>query len=175
MGVESSCDEVGLYPISVKGLRAYACGMNETESVVETFQVRPAIGVRCNHPQQSGLTGQNPRILDCGTSINGHGLSNPRLRARIRLCAETGVFWGAIWGLMLGCAFFQVPGKGPLVAACGGAVLLGGVNVAGGVIYNYCIRERDLSQDVKEPEVESFVSGFEGPFFSNFQSDEKMG
>ena len=52
---------------------------------------------------------------------------------------ERGVFWGALWGLMFGSAFFLVPGVGPLFAAgplvgwiigaLEGAVIVGGMSV----------------------------------------------
>jgi hypothetical protein len=36
---------------------------------------------------------------------------------RMRTWGKYGAFWGGIWGLFFGAAFFVVPGIGPLVAA----------------------------------------------------------
>jgi uncharacterized membrane protein len=55
-----------------------------------------------------------------------------------------GAFWGGIWGLLFGSAFFFVPGLGPLllagplvaslVAALEGAVALGGLSALGAAL-----------------------------------------
>lgn len=55
-----------------------------------------------------------------------------------------GVFWGSIWGLLLGAAFFWIPGLGPLAVAgpfthllvtgFEGAVVGGSVGVLGGAL-----------------------------------------
>jgi hypothetical protein len=36
---------------------------------------------------------------------------------RMRSWDKNGAFWGGIWGVLLGSAFFVIPGIGPLVAA----------------------------------------------------------
>ena len=36
---------------------------------------------------------------------------------RMRSWDKHGAFWGGIWGVLLGSAFFVIPGIGPLVAA----------------------------------------------------------
>ena len=36
---------------------------------------------------------------------------------RMRSWDKHGAFWGGIWGLLFGSAFFVIPGIGPLVAA----------------------------------------------------------
>ena len=36
---------------------------------------------------------------------------------RMRSWGKNGAFWGGIWGVLFGSAFFVIPGIGPLVAA----------------------------------------------------------
>ena len=36
---------------------------------------------------------------------------------RMKAWGKTGVFWGGIWGMLFGSAFFFIPGIGPLLAA----------------------------------------------------------
>lgn len=36
---------------------------------------------------------------------------------RMKSWGKTGAFWGGIWGLLFGSAFFFIPGIGPLLAA----------------------------------------------------------
>jgi len=57
-----------------------------------------------------------------------------------------GAFWGGLWGLLFGAAFFWVPGIGPLlvagplvsafVAALEGAVVAGGLSALGAALYS---------------------------------------
>lgn len=60
---------------------------------------------------------------------------------RMRVWGENGAFWGGIWGLLFGSAFFLIPGIGPLVVggpivagivgALEGAAVVGGVSAIG--------------------------------------------
>jgi hypothetical protein len=60
---------------------------------------------------------------------------------RMLAWGRNGAFWGGIWGLFFGAAFFVIPGIGPLVAAgplvlaivsaLEGAVLVGGISAIG--------------------------------------------
>jgi hypothetical protein len=60
---------------------------------------------------------------------------------RIKHWGKFGAFWGGLWGLLFGAAFFWVPGIGPvlvggplvawIIAALEGAVLVGGISAIG--------------------------------------------
>lgn len=60
---------------------------------------------------------------------------------RMRVWGKNGAFWGGIWGLLFGSAFFLIPGIGPLVVggpiiaaivgALEGAAVVGGVSAIG--------------------------------------------
>lgn len=64
---------------------------------------------------------------------------------RMMSWGKTGAFWGGIWGLLFGSAFFLIPGIGPLLAAgplvgwiigaLEGAVVVGGLSVLGAGLY----------------------------------------
>ena len=63
---------------------------------------------------------------------------------RMRSWGKNGAFWGGIWGLLFGAAFFAIPGIGPLVAAgpivaaivsvLEGAVVVGALGVVGAAL-----------------------------------------
>jgi hypothetical protein len=65
---------------------------------------------------------------------------------RMNYWGKLGAFWGGIWGLLLGSAFFIVPGIGPLVVAgplvsgivgaLQGAVVFGGLSAVGAGLYS---------------------------------------
>jgi hypothetical protein len=66
--------------------------------------------------------------------------------ARMKYWGKMGAFWGGIWGLLFGAAFFFVPGVGPvlvagpvaasIVAALEGAVVVGGLSAIGAGLYS---------------------------------------
>ena len=70
---------------------------------------------------------------------------------RMKAWGKVGAFWGGIWGMLFGSAFFFVPGIGPLlvagplvgwiIGALEGAVMIGGMSVVGAAFYSYGIPE----------------------------------
>lgn len=65
---------------------------------------------------------------------------------RMGFWGKQGAFWGGLWGILLGSAFFFVPGIGPIVVAgpivsailagLQGAVMVGGLSVIGAAFYS---------------------------------------
>jgi hypothetical protein len=65
---------------------------------------------------------------------------------RMKYWGKLGAFWGGIWGLLFGSAFFMIPGFGPilvagplvawLVGALEGAVVVGGLSAIGAALYS---------------------------------------
>jgi hypothetical protein len=59
---------------------------------------------------------------------------------------KMGAFWGGIWGMLFGSAFFLIPGFGPLlvagplvawiVGALEGAIVVGGLSAIGAGLYS---------------------------------------
>ena len=65
---------------------------------------------------------------------------------RMMYWGKTGAFWGGLWGMLFGSAFFLIPGLGPIlaagpvvtwiVAALEGAVLVGGGSALGAGLFS---------------------------------------
>jgi hypothetical protein len=65
-----------------------------------------------------------------------------------------GAFWGGLWGLLMGAAFFVVPGIGPvmvagtlaaaIVGALEGAVVVGGIGAIGAGLYSLGIPKNSV-------------------------------
>jgi len=65
---------------------------------------------------------------------------------RMKYWGKMGAFWGGVWGLLFGAAFFAIPGLGPvlvagplvawIVAGLEGAAVVGGVSAVGAGIYS---------------------------------------
>ena len=75
---------------------------------------------------------------------------------RMKLWGTNGAFWGGIWGLLFGSAFFMIPGVGPFVAAgpivawivgaLEGAAVVGGMSAIGAGLYSIGIPEKSILQ-----------------------------
>jgi hypothetical protein len=65
---------------------------------------------------------------------------------RMKHWGKTGAFWGGLWGLLVGSAFFVIPGVGPvmvagsavawIVGALESAVVVGGLSALGAGLYS---------------------------------------
>lgn len=75
---------------------------------------------------------------------------------RMKAWGKSGAFWGGIWGLLFGSAFFWVPGLGPLlvagpliswiVGALEGAVVVGGLSALGAGLFGIGIPKNSILQ-----------------------------
>lgn len=73
---------------------------------------------------------------------------------RMEHWGKNGAFWGGIWGLLFGSAFFLIPGIGPIivagpafawiVAALEGAVVVGGLSALGAGLYSIGIPKNSI-------------------------------
>jgi len=65
---------------------------------------------------------------------------------RMKHWGKTGAFWGGLWGMLVGSAFFLLPGVGPvmvagsavtwIIAALEGAVVVGGLSALGAGLFS---------------------------------------
>jgi hypothetical protein len=78
---------------------------------------------------------------------------------RMKHWGGAGAFWGGVWGLLFGAAFFAIPGVGPvlvagplvawIVGALENAVLVGGVSAIGAGLYSVGIpKDSVLKYDI---------------------------
>ena len=73
---------------------------------------------------------------------------------RAKYWGKTGAFWGGLWGLLLGSAFFVIPGIGPLViagsfisvlvGAVEGALVVGGLSALGAALMSIGIPKNSI-------------------------------
>ena len=75
---------------------------------------------------------------------------------RMKYWGKQGAFWGGLWGLLFGSAFFFIPGIGPLVVAgplvtwivgaLEGAAIMGGLSALGAGLYGMGIPKDSILQ-----------------------------
>lgn len=73
---------------------------------------------------------------------------------RMKAWGTNGAFWGGIWGLLFGSAFFMIPGIGPIIAAgpivawivgaLEGAAVVGGVSAIGAGLFSIGVPKHSI-------------------------------
>src|SRR3984957_15152504 len=86
---------------------------------------------------------------------------------RMKYWGKMGAFWGGIWGLLLGSAFFWIPGWGPIlvagpligwiISALEGAVVIGGMSAIGAGLYSLGIPKDSILKYETALKTDKFV------------------
>jgi len=86
---------------------------------------------------------------------------------RMKAWGKIGAFWGGIWGLLFGAAFFIVPGIGPIavagplvsaiVGALEGAVVVGGASALAGALASLGIPKDSIVQYETQLKADKFI------------------
>lgn len=86
---------------------------------------------------------------------------------RMAVWGKFGLFWGWIWGLLFGSAFFLVPGLGPvmvagplvawIIGALESAVVVGGLSALGGALASIGIPEDSVIRYETALKVDKFI------------------
>ena len=86
---------------------------------------------------------------------------------RMKYWGKLGAFWGGLWGLLYGSAFFLIPGLGPMLAAgpivawivgaLEGAVVTGGVTAIGAGLYSIGIPKDSILKYETALKTEKFL------------------
>ncbi|MGD1084952.1 MAG: general stress protein, partial [Verrucomicrobiota bacterium] len=91
--------------------------MTKNNAVVAIYKSHIGAESAIKQLQESGFDMKKLSIVgrDYHTDENVVGYYNAG--DRMKHWGKTGAFWGGIWGLLFGSAFFFVPGIGPLLIA----------------------------------------------------------
>jgi len=128
--------------------------MKSNSVVVATYQSHDEAAAALKTLQQSGFDMKQ-------LSIVGHHYHNDEeligcydTGDRMKYWGEIGALWGGIWGMLIGSAFFLVPGIGPLLVAgplvscivgsLEGAVVVGGVSALAAGLYSLGIPQDSI-------------------------------
>ena len=115
--------------------------MTRNNSVVAIYPTHTDAETAVKELQQSGFDMKKLSIVGRGYHTDEHVIGYYNSGDRMKAWGKTGAFWGGLWGLLFGSAFFIVPGLGPLlvagplvnmiVGALEGAAVVGGLSVLG--------------------------------------------
>jgi uncharacterized membrane protein len=115
--------------------------MKEGNAIVAIYPSHTAAEVAVKELQKSGFDMKKLSIVgrEYHTEENVIGYYN--VGDRMKAWGARGAFWGGLWGLLFGSAFFLIPGMGPIlvagplvswiVSALEGAIVVGGLSAFG--------------------------------------------
>ena len=120
--------------------------MNKDNSIVAIYPSHTAAEGAVKELQQSGFDMKKLSIVGRDYHTDEHVVGYYNAGDRMKYWGKAGAFWGGIWGLLFGSAFFLIPGVGPMlmagpivgwiVGALEGAVVVGGLSAIGAGLYS---------------------------------------
>jgi len=115
--------------------------MSEQSAVVAIYSTHIEAEEAVKKLQRGGIDMHTLSIVGKDTHTDEHAVGYYNTGDRMKYWGKQGAFWGGLWGMLFGSAFFAIPGVGPLlvagplvawiVAALEGAVVVGGLRAVG--------------------------------------------
>ena len=128
--------------------------MANNDSVVDVCNSHPEAEYVVGQLQKSGFDMKKLSIVGKNYHSEEHVVGYYNAGDRMMLWGKKGAFWGGLWGMLFGSAFFLIPGigpilvAGPLVAAIVGALqqaaVVGGLSVLGAALYSLGIPQNSI-------------------------------
>lgn len=119
---------------------------SEKSAVVALYDTHAEAEDAVRQLQKSGFDMQKLSIVGKDYQTEEEVVGYYTTGDRMKAWGKTGAFWGGVWGLLFGSAFFLIPGIGPLLAAgpvvgwiigaLEGAVVVGGLSALGAGLYS---------------------------------------
>lgn len=128
--------------------------MTNQQITVAVYDTHPEADAAVNKLKQAGFDLKHLSIIgqDYQTQENIVGYYN--IGDRMKKWGGMGAFWGGLWGMLVGSAFFMIPGFGPLliagpfaaalVGALEGAVTVGGISAVGAALASVGVAKDSL-------------------------------
>jgi hypothetical protein len=126
------------------------------DACVATYPTHEAAEQSVKALQQAGFDMKKLSIVGKDYHSEEHVVGYYNAGDRMKAWGKLGAFWGGMWGILLGAAFFVVPGLGPIavagplvavvVAGLEGAVVVGGLSAIGAGLYSIGIPKDSVLQ-----------------------------
>lgn len=126
----------------------------DTSAIVALYDTHDQAEQAIRDLERSGFDLQNLSIVGKDYQTEEEVVGYYSTGDRMKAWGKTGAFWGGLWGLLFGSAFFLIPGIGPLLAAgplvgwivgaLEGAVVVGGLSALGAGLYSIGIPEDSI-------------------------------
>ncbi|MCJ7615403.1 MAG: DUF1269 domain-containing protein [Desulfobacterales bacterium] len=120
--------------------------MSKKNTTIAVFEGHTEAEDAIKELQKSGFDIKKLSIIGKDYHSDEHVVGYYNSGDRIKYWGKLGAFWGGLWGLLFGSAFFFIPGIGPIVVggplvswivgALEGAAVVGGVSAVGAAMYS---------------------------------------
>lgn len=130
--------------------------MSEKSSIVAVFESHEQAEDAVRELQKSGFDMTKLSIVGKDYHTDEHVVGYYNAGDRMAYWGKTGAFWGGLWGMLFGSAFFLVPGVGPILVAgplvtwmvgvLEGAVVVGGLSALGAALASIGIPKDSVLQ-----------------------------
>ncbi len=117
-----------------------------SSSVVAVYPSHMAAETAVKALQLAGFDMKKLSIVGRDHHTDEHIVGYYNTGDRMKVWGRSGAFWGGLWGMLFGSAFFWIPTVGPLlvagplvgwiVTALEGAAVVGGVSAIGAALYS---------------------------------------
>jgi hypothetical protein len=143
-----------VFQLKYKRLMTMNSSTPQHNTVVAIFESHMQAEQAVKELQQGGFDMKQLSIVGRDYHTDEHVVGYYNTGDRMKYWGKAGAFWGGIWGLLFGSAFFWIPGVGPLLVAgplvaaimggLEGAVVFGGLNALGAGLYSIGIPENSV-------------------------------
>jgi len=116
------------------------------DSIVAVFNTHDQAEQAIKELQKSGFDMKKLSIVGKDYHAEEDVIGYYNTGDRVKYWGKLGAFWGGLWGLLFGSAFFFIPGMGPVLVAgplisaivggLEGAVITGGLTALGAALYS---------------------------------------
>ena len=130
--------------------------MSEKNTVVAIFKSHTQAEEAVRELQASGCDMKKLSIIGKDYHSDEHVVGYYNAGDRMMYWGKQGAFWGGLWGMLFGSAFFLLPGFGPLlvagplvswiVGALEGAAVMGGLSALGAALVSIGIPQNSVLQ-----------------------------
>ncbi len=128
--------------------------VSDTSTVIAVYNSHSAADNAVKELQRSGFDMKKLSVVGKDYQTDEQVVGFYNAGDRMKYWGKLGAFWGGLFGLLFGAAFFWVPGIGPMVvagpltawivAALEGAVAVGGLNAIGAGLYSIGIPKNSV-------------------------------
>jgi uncharacterized membrane protein len=146
--------------------------MSKRNSVVGIFDSHTLAETAVKELQRSGCDIKKLSIVGRDYHTDEQVVGYYTTGDRMMYWGKQGAFWGGLWGLLFGSAFFWVPGLGPLlvagplvtmiIGAIQGAAVVGGMSALGAALYSMGIPKDSIIRYETAIKAGKFVLIFHG-------------
>lgn len=141
--------------------------MDDKNSVVGVYKSHAEAEQSVKELQKAGFEMKRLSIVGKDYHTEEHVVGYYTIGDRMKSWGKLGAFWGGLWGLLFGAAFFFVPGIGPvvvagplvgwIVAALEGAVAVGGLTALGAGLFSVGIPKDSIIKYETQLKAERFL------------------